>query len=330
MRRREFIAGLGGAAALAMPGIAGAQQGERMRRVAVLMGWSEIETYRSWFIAFVERLAQLGWTDGRNVRIEQWWTDADIDRTRAFANELIELQPDVILAGTTPVTAALRRATRTIPIVFVLVADPVGAGFVAGLPRPGGNITGFINVEAGMGSKWLELLREIAPRISRVSIMFNPDTAPGGGNYFLPSFEAAARSLSIAAIMARVHSDAEIETAISSLGQAHGGLVVMTDSFTGVHRGTIISAAVRNNVPAIFDGVNSAIEGGLLAYGPNYPDMFRRAAAYVDRILRGAAPGDLPVEVPTKFDLAINLKTAKALGLTVPNTLLVSADKVIE
>jgi putative ABC transport system substrate-binding protein len=197
------------------------------------------------------------------------------------------------------------------------------------LPRPGGNITGFINIEAAMGGKWPELLKQIAPRLGRVAIMFNPDTAPGGGSYFLSPFDAAARSLAMEPITARVHSDAEIETAITSLGE-QAGLVLMTDSFMAVHRGTIISLATRYNVPTIFDTESFTREGGLISCGPNYPDMFRRAADYVDRILRGAKPDDLPVEVPTKFDLTINLKTARALGLTVPPGLLIAADEVIE
>ena len=248
MKRREFITLLGGAAA--WPLAARAQQPNRARRIAVMMGWSENEGYRSWIAVFVQRLAQLGWADGRNVRIDIRWTNGDIDQARTFAKELVALEPDVILAATTPVTAALQRETRTIPIVFVVVSDPVGAGFVAGLPRPGGNITGFINTEAAMGGKWLELLKEIAPRLGRVALMFNPDTAPGGGSYFLAPFEAAARSLAVKTIMARVRSDAEIEAAITLLGGEQGGLVVMSDSFMAVRHRTLISAAIRNNVPA--------------------------------------------------------------------------------
>jgi putative tryptophan/tyrosine transport system substrate-binding protein len=329
MRRREFIAGLAGAAA--WPVVARAQRQERVRHVAALMGWNESDPeYRSWIKLFVDRLAQLGWVDGQNARVDQRWGNGEVERMRSFAKELVELKPDVIFVCTTPATAALHRETRNIPIVFVVVSDPVGAGFVRSLPRPSGNITGFINVEAGLGSKWLELLHEIAPSIRRVAIMYNPDTAPGNGRYFLPSFEAAARSLSVEPLTAAVHSDADIEAAINSLGQTNGGLVVMTDSFTGVHHGTIISAAARNKVPTTFDSAHDAREGGLLSYGPNYPDIIRRGAAYVDRILRGTEPGDLPVEVPTKFDLAINLKTAKALDLTVPQSLLALADEVIE
>ena len=330
MRRREFITLVGGASA--WPLAARAQQRERMRRVGVLMGWSESDPqFRSWIDTFVEGLAQLGWADGRNVQINVRWASGDVVRMRTFAKELVELQPDVILGGTTPVTAALQRETRTIPIVFVVVADPVGAGFVAGLPHPGGNITGFLNAEAAIGGKWLEMLKEIAPHVTRVAIMFNPDTAPLGGAYFLGSFEAAARSLAVEPITARVRSDAEIEAVITSLGGTQGGLVIMTDSFMGVHRGTVISLATRTKVPVIGADLPSfAREGGLLSYGANLRDIFRRAAPYVDRILHGAKPGDLPVQAPVKYEMAINLKTANALGLTVPPTLLALADEVIE
>jgi len=329
--RRKFLVALGGAAA-AWPLAAWAQQGERMRRIAVLMGWSESDPqFRSWIDTFVEGLAQLGWADGRNVQINVRWASGDVVRMRTFAKELVELQPDVILGGTTPVTAALQRETRTIPIVFVVVADPVGAGFVAGLPHPGGNITGFLNAEAAIGGKWLEMLKEIAPHVTRVAIMFNPDTAPLGGAYFLDSFEAAARSLAVEPITARVRSNAEIEAVIASLEGTQGGLVIMTDSFMGVHRGTVISLATRTKVPVIGADLPSfAREGGLLSYGANLRDIFRRAAPYVDRILHGANPGDLPVQAPVKYEMAINLKTANALGLTVPPTLLALADEVIE
>jgi len=330
MNRRDFITLLGGAAAL--PLAARAQQGERMRRIAVLMGWSESDPqFRSWIDTFVEGLAQLGWADGRNVQINVRWASGDVVRMRTFAKELVELQPDVILGGTTPVTAALQRETRTIPIVFVVVADPVGAGFVAGLPHPGGNITGFLNAEAAIGGKWLEMLKEIAPHVTRVAIMFNPDTAPLGGAYFLDSFEAAARSLAVEPITARVRSNAEIEAVIASLEGTQGGLVIMTDSFMGVHRGTVISLATRTKVPVIGADLPSfAREGGLLSYGANLRDIFRRAAPYVDRILHGANPGDLPVQAPNKYELVINLKSAKALGIVVPPTLLARADEVIE
>jgi putative ABC transport system substrate-binding protein len=243
---------------------------------------------------------------------------------------VVDLRPDVILAGTTPVTAALTRETRTIPIVFVVVSDPVGAGFVGSLARPGGNVTGFINEEGAMGGKWLELLREVAPRVTRAAIMFNPETAPGGGMYFLGSFEAAAKAMKVEPITARVHSDTEIESAIAALGGGDAGLVMMTDSFLGVHQGTAISAALRHKVPTIFDVAGFAREGGLLAYGSSNADSFRRSAGYVDRILRGARPADLPVQVPALFEMVLNLKTAKALGLEVPLFFQQRADEIIE
>jgi putative ABC transport system substrate-binding protein len=330
MKRRAFIMLLGGAAA-GWPLAVRAQQPGSIRRIGVLMGWAESDPEaKADLAAFVQGLAQLGWADGRNVRIDYRWANGDVDRMRTFAKELAELRPDVILANTTPATVALQRETRTIPIVFVIVSDPVGAGLVASLPRPGGNITGFINIEASLGGKWLELLKEIAPAVRRVAIMFNPDTAPGGGSYFLSPFEMAARSIAVEPITAPVRSDAEIENVISSLGREQGGLVVMTDGYMTVHRGPIISLAARNHVPAIYAESFSAKDGGLLSYGANSLDVFRHAAPYVDRILRGVTPSDLPVQVPSLFELVINLKTAKALGLAVPPSLLANADEVIE
>jgi putative tryptophan/tyrosine transport system substrate-binding protein len=271
----------------------------------------------------------LGWTEGRNVRFEQRWTNGDPNRASAFATELIGSQPDVIFCSSTAVTAALHQATSTIPIVFAIVSDPVGSGFVAGLPRPGGNITGFTNIEAATGGKWLSLLKEITPGIKRAAFILNPDTAPSGGKYFLASFEAAAGSLGIEPVAIPVRSDAEIETAIAALGAEQAGLVEYS-SFLAVHVGTIISSTARHNVPAIYEGALFARRGGLIAYGASFTDMFRRAAVYVDRILRGERPADLPVQTPTKFELVINLKTAKALGLNVPPALLATADEVIE
>ena len=302
MKRRTFVAGLGSAAA--WPVVAGAQQAERVRRVGVLSAYNESDPgAKAQLSAFTQGLAELGWTDGRNMRMDVRWAAGDVDRMRVFAKELVGLQPDVIFANATTATAALQRETRTIPIVFAFVSDPVGDGFVADLPRPGGNITGFITMEGAIAGKWLELLTEIAPRVKRAAIMFNPDTSPGGGSYFLPPFEAAARSLNVAAIAAPVHNDAEIEAFITSLGgEPGGGLVVNLDTFMFVHRATTVLLAAQ----------------------------FRRAALYVDRILRGAKTTDLPVQVPTKFEMAVNLKTAKALGLDLPPTLLTRADEVIE
>jgi ABC-type uncharacterized transport system substrate-binding protein len=280
---------------------------------------------------FMRGLTELGWTDGHNLRMDVRWAAGDVDRARTFAKELVNLQPDVILTQGTSVTAALQRETRTIPIVFAVVADPVGAGFVAGLPHPGGNVTGFINLEASMAGKWLELLMEIAPAVKRAAIMFNPDTAPGGGSYYLPAFEAAARSFKMEPITAPVHSDAEIETVITSLGrEPGGGLVVMTDDFMYVHRAPIILLTARNNVPAVYFLSVFIRDGGLLSFGTDQVDIFRRAASYVDRVLRGAKPAELPVQQPTKFWLTVNAKTAKALGLAVPRSILVRADQVIE
>jgi putative ABC transport system substrate-binding protein len=330
MRRREFIAGLGSAAA--WPLAARAQQGERVRRIGVLMGQEENNpAVKSTLTAFTQAFADLGWTDCRNVRMDLRWAGGDINRIRALAQELVGLQPDVILANSTPGTAALQGETRTIPIVFAGVADPVAGGLVARLDRPSGNITGFANFEASLGGKWLELFSEIAPGLKRVAIMFNPDTAPVSA--FMPSLETAARAFKVVPIMAPVHSDAEIETAITALGrEPGGGLVLMPDIFTNAHRASIISAAARNNVPAVYGGSGTffTVDGGLLSYGPDPVDIWRRAASYVDRILRGAKPGDLPVQFPTKFEMAVNLKTAKALGLAVPPSILLRADEVIE
>jgi putative ABC transport system substrate-binding protein len=328
MRRREFIAGLGGAAA--WPFAARAQQA--IRRLGVMMTLVENDPEgRSWLSAFTQELSQLGWTEGRNMRMDVRWAGDSVDRTRMFAKEMVDLQPDVTLAiGTVP-TAALQQETRTIPIVFAIVSDPVGAGFVAGLPRPGGNITGFISMEAVMASKWLELLTEIAPGVKRAAAMFSPDMATGGGSYYLPTFQAAARSLKVAPIAAPVHSDAEIETAITWLGrEPGGGLVLMPDSFNNVHRASIIAQAARNNVPAVYFSTSFVRDGGLLSFGPDRVDIVRRSASYVDRILRGEKPAELPVQVPTKFEMSVNLKTAEALGLSVPQSILVRANEVIE
>jgi putative ABC transport system substrate-binding protein len=312
--------------------VARAQQPERMRRVGVLMGADEDDPQRKgWLSAFTQGLAELGWTDGRNLRIDVRWAGENVDRMRMLAKELADLQPDVIFSHTTPATAAVQRRTRTIPIVFTFVGDPVGEGFVAGLPRPGGNITGFIPQEESMAGKWVELLTEIAPGVKRVAAMFNPDMEPFVRRHFLPSFEEAAHSFKVAPIVAPVHNEAEIEQVIASLGrEARGGFVVMPDAFVQVHREQIILLAARYNVPAIYQLSLFAKQGGLLSYGPDGADLFRRAAPYVDRILRGAKPADLPVQLPVKMEMAVNAKTAKALGLTVPQSILLRADEVIE
>jgi putative ABC transport system substrate-binding protein len=329
IRRRQFIAGLGSTAA--WPLAARAQQRERMRRIGVLMAGDEDDPeLRRRYSAFMQALADLGWTDGRNVRMDPRWGGGDINRIRAFAQELASLQPDIILTwGSTPATIVIQRETRTIPIVFAGVVDPVASGIVDRLDRPSGNITGFADWEASMGGKWLELLSEIAPGLKRVAIMFNPETS--GASLHVPSLEAAARSLKVAPIIAPVHGDAEIETAIIALGrEPGGGLVAMPDSFLAAHRAPIILAAARNNVPAVYYLSTFARDGGLLSYGVDLLDTFRRAATYVDRILRGAKPSELPVQLPTKFEMVVNLKTAKSLRLTVPPSIRLLADEVIE
>jgi putative ABC transport system substrate-binding protein len=329
IRRREFITILGGAAA-AWPLAARGQQRERMRRISVLMPLDENDPLaKTELSAFTQALSDSGWTDGRNVRVDVRWGRGDINRIRALAQELVGLQPDIILANGTPETVAVQRETRTIPTVFVNVVDPVASGLITRLDHPGGNITGFAIYEASLGGKWLELLSEIAPGLKRAAIMFNPDTTPVSA--FMPSFETAAAALKVVPITTQIHSEGEIETAITALGrEPGGGLVVIPDAWTLVHRTPIISAAVRNNVPAVYAPSFFARDGGLLSYGPDPVDIFRRAASYVDRILRGEKPGDLPVQFPTKFEMVVNLKTAKALGLEVPPSIRLRADEVIE
>jgi putative tryptophan/tyrosine transport system substrate-binding protein len=329
MRRREFIAGFGSAAA--WPVVARAQQGERVRRIGVLMSLDENDPIaKARLSAFIQALADLGWTDGRNLRMDLRWHGDDTNRLRALAQELVGLQPDIIATNGTPATIALQRQTQTIPIVFFGVSDPVASSIVTRLDRPSGNITGFGQFEASMGGKWLELLWEIAPRLKRAALMFNPDTAPPVST-FMPSLETAARSLKVEPIIAPVHNDVEIETAIIALGhEPGGGLVAMSDAFMTVHRAPIMLAAARNNVPAVYSQSTFARDGGLLSYGPDLVDHWRRAASYVDRILRDAKPGDLPVQFPVKYEMVVNLKTAKALGLTVPQSILLRADEVIE
>jgi putative ABC transport system substrate-binding protein len=328
MRRREFIAGLGGAAA--WPLAARAQEVDRVRRIGVLLPFDENGPEgKLRYSTLTQALADLGWTDGRNVRMDLRWVGADINRMRALARELVGLQPDIILTNGTPATAAVQRETRTIPIVFANVSDPVASGLAAQLDRPSGNMTGFAVFEATLGGKWLGLLSEIAPGLKRVAIMFDPDTAPVSAH--MPSLETAARSLKVVLITAPVHSDVEVETAIIALGrEPGGGLVVMPDAFTRVHGEPIILAAARNKVPAVYYGSNFAKDGGLLSYGVDPVDTFRRATTYVDRILRGAKPAELPVQLPTKFEMVVNLKTAKAMGLSISESFLLRADEVIE
>ena len=328
LRRREFIAGIGGAAA--WPLAARAQQRDRVRRIGVLLPGDENDPVMKPRVpAFTQALADLGWIDGRDVRMDLRWGGSDINRIRALAQELVGLQPDIIVTNGTAPTVAVRRETLTIPIVFTGGGDPVASGIVPRLDHPSGNITGFANLEATLGGKWLDLLSEIAPRLKRAAIMFNPDTSLA--LLYLPSLETAARSLKVELIITHVHNDAEIETAIISLGrEPGGGLVVMPDTFMIAHRASIILAAARNNVPAVYTVSEFARDGGLLSYGIDQVDLYRRAASYVDLILRGEKPGDLPVQLPTKFEMVLNLKTAKALGLSVPPSIMLRADEVIE
>jgi putative ABC transport system substrate-binding protein len=328
LRRREFIAGLGGAAS--WPIAARAQQGNRVRRIGVLTLGDENDPVRkTWVSAFIQALAGLGWVDGRNMRVDLRWAGVDINRIRAVAQELVVLQPDIILTNSAAVTIALQRETRTIPIVVATAGDPVASGIVARVDRPGGNVTGFGGPEASLGGKWLELLSEIAPGLKRTAIMFNPDFPVASTH--MPSLETAARSLNVTLITAPVHSDVEVETAVIGLArEPRGGLVVLGDAFTGAHRASIISAATRNRVPAVYAGSGAVRAGGLLSYGPDQVDTLRRAATYMDRILRGEKPGDLPVQFPTKFEMVVNRKAATALGLAIPPSILLRADEVIE
>jgi putative ABC transport system substrate-binding protein len=330
MRRREFITAIAGSAA-AWQLAAHAQQREPMRRVGVLMGFPESDSQaQSYIAAFRDGLQKFGWTDGRNVRIDTRWPAFDAESRQRFAKELIALQPDLILSHTTPTTAALLQQTRTIPIVFATVTDPVGSGFVASLARPGGNVTGFTLVEPTMAAKWVELLKEIAPRVNRVAMLFNPATATYA-DYFLKPFKAAAPSFAVAAIAAPVRDMSELESVVAAqTREPNGGLIVMPDSFTDAHRVEIISLVARYHLPAVYAYRFFTERGGLLSYGADLRDNFRRAADYVDRVLKGEKPTDLPVQAPAKFELVINLKTAKELGLTISRDFLLIADEVIE
>jgi putative ABC transport system substrate-binding protein len=331
MKRREFI-GLIGGAAVAASGSARAQAAEHIKRIGVLMGYAEADSdTQARMAAFRNGLDQLGWKDGRNVEIMFRFGVGEMEWVRESAKQLLDLNPDVIVCETTPTLKVLAQQTTTVPIVFVSVADPVNNGYVADLAHPGGHITGFTNFEATMGGKWIELLKKIAPATTRVGVIFNPDTAPGGGDFFMKSVQASAPSLAAKVISCPAHSDAEIESAVIDLGHEPGGaLIVMLDVFTAVHRPTIISRALANRVPTMFPWRFGATDGGLASYGVDVADLHRRAADYVDRILKGAKPADLPIQQPTKFEFIVNLKTAKALGIEVPPTVLATADEVIE
>jgi putative tryptophan/tyrosine transport system substrate-binding protein len=330
MRRREFIAGLGGA--VAWPVVARAQQ-ERTRRIGVLMRIAETDLDSGARVtAFQQALEQRGWVPGRNLRIDYRWGAGDIARVQAAAAELSGLAPDVILADGTPAVRAFRQTSTSIPIVFTVVSEPVAAGFVQSLSHPGGNITGFSNLEPSVGVKWLELLKEIAPRVAHVALMFNPDT--GSAPFSIQSSrlaQAAAEKFAMQAIVTSVHDPAEIESVVAKLGaEPNGGLILPQDSFTAVHRTLIIDLAARYQIPTVYAFRFFTAEGGLVSYGIDVVDQMRRAATYIDRILRGEKPADLPVQQPTKLELVINLNTAKALGLEIPPQLLARADEVIE
>ena len=329
MRRRDFITLLGGAAAT-WPLAARAQQAERMRRVGLLMGYPEGDAEgQANLAAFRRGLQELGWTEGRNIRIDVRWGAADPDKARTLAKELVGMAPDVIVPNTNLMMAILQPETRTIPIVFVFVGDPVGSGYVTNLARPGGNVTGFSALDIAIGGKWLELLKEMAPHVTRVAVVLHPETPPNVG--FWHAAEAAAPALGVKVVALGVHSAAEIEGTVTQFArEPDGGLIIAPHAVTLTYRDLIIGLAARHRLPAIYGFRVFATSGGLLSYGTNPSDQFRRGASYVDRILKGEKPGDLPVQNPTKYELVINLKTAKALGVDVPLRLQQLADEVIE
>jgi putative tryptophan/tyrosine transport system substrate-binding protein len=331
MRRREFIAGLGGAAASSAiwPLRGGAQQ-PRMRRIGVLMGYDENDrTAKAYFSGFTQGLAELGWTDGRNMRVDVRWAAANVVRMRTFANELIDLQPDIIVVNSAEATKAVQGQTQTIPVIFLMAGDPVGNGIVGNISRPGGNITGF-TYESAIGGKWLELLKEALPRLARVALIFNPELL--GGQAYLPLIELAAAQYAVTAIRTPVRNAAAIERAIEAFaGEPNGGLILVPPPLLAAHRELINRLAVQHQLPTIYQDRHFATEGGLMSYGTDIGELFRRGGpSYVDRILRGAKVSELPVQFPTKFELVINQKTAKAMGLEIPPLLLNRADEVIE
>ena len=331
MKRREVIKFIGVVAA-AWPLAARAQQRDEVRRIGVIVNVAADDPEaRTSLAAFKQALQQLGWSEGHNLQIDFRGTAGDPERMQAFAKEIVALQPHVILTRSTPVTAALLKQTRTIPIVFTVVSDPVGEHFVESLARPGGNATGFTNVESSLTGKWLELLKEVAPGIKRVAFIFNPKLAPGGGSYYTRLIEASAPTFAVTPTVAPVHDAAEIERAIGEFArEPNGGLVVLPDATTLVHRKLVIALADRHRVPAIYAFRIIVMDGGLISYGIDVVDQWRQAAAYVDRILKGAKPAELPVQLPTKFAMDINLKTAKRLGLNVPLLMQQRADELVE
>jgi putative tryptophan/tyrosine transport system substrate-binding protein len=331
MRRREFLVTMCGAAA-AWPKAAHSQSTERMRRVGLLLPFYESDAQaRSEVAAFQGALQQLGWMEGRNLRIELRWAGGTVKQIQTHAEELVALAPDVLVPRTTPATAALHQMTRTIPIVFIGASDPVGSGFAASIARPDGNVTGFTNSEASLGGKWVEILKEINPRISRIAVIFDPNTSPGRGLFYLQLVQNAAKSVGLEALATPVHDAASIEQAVEKFAnEPNGGLLVQPDVTIHTNRALVISLAARHRLPAVYTFGFYVAEGGLASYGVDSVDLHRRAASYVDRILRGEKPGQLAVQAPIKFELAINLKTAKALGLALPPTLIGRADAVIE
>ena len=331
MNRREFIALVGGAAA-AWPLAARAQQSQRLKRIAVLMANPVTDArYQSLIAAFRQRLQELGWDERNNIQIDYRWAAEDADSIRVYARELVGLRPDVILARSSPEIAALRNETHTIPIVFVHATDPVASGFVPNLVHPGGNITGFMNFEYPMGGKWLEMLKEVAPGVTRVAVINNPDNVSSAG--YLRVMETVAQSVGVQLTDARVRNSSEIERTIDGFArETNGGIVVLPDFVLTGHRGAsiILATATRDNIPAVYPFPFFVSRGGLISYAAELTDLYRRAGVYVDRILRGTKPGDLPVQAPERYELVINVKTAKALGLEVSPMLLARADEVIE
>jgi len=330
VKRREFITLLGGAAG--WPLAARAQQADRIGKIGVLMGWPESDPEaQSERAAFVQELQKLGWADGRNLRIDtRWAAPADPESMHRLAKELVALRPDLLLSQSTPATTALLQETRTIPVIFGIVADPIGSGFVASFPRPGGNATGFAVAEPTQAGKWMELLKEIAPRVTRVAVLFNPAMATFA-EFWLKPFQAAAPSFAVEVILAPVHNTSELESVIAAqASEPNSGLFVMPDAFTITYRVEVTSLAARYRLPAVYAFRFFTKLGGLLSYGEDLTDNFRRAATYADRILKGEKPSELPVQGPVKFELVINRKTAKELDLTIPSSLLATADEVIE
>jgi putative ABC transport system substrate-binding protein len=330
MRRREFIRGIVGCAA-AWPFAARAQQAGQMRRIGVLMAFAEGDHEgQAWVNAFRDGLQKLGWSEGRNIQIDYGWAGGDVESRKQIAKELVARQPDLVVTQNTPTTQAVMQYAQAIPIIFANVADPVGSGFVASFSRPGGNITGFVNFEGSLGGKWLELLREIAPSVHHIAFLFNPTTAPFA-EYFLGPFKAAARSLAVDGIASPVRDVSELESAVARLArEPNAGLIVMPELFLNVHRSKVLSLAADHQLPAIYPYRFFVELGGLLSFGPDPLNNFRSATTYVDRILRGDKPMDLPVQAPTKYEFVINKKTARVLGLAIPQSLIVAADDVIE